>query len=683
MKFTRVFIACLIFLLANLYPGNIFSDNIEKADYYYQKYDYKLALDIYEKIYRKKPSLELAEKIANCYRFINNSEESERAYKRVLSYSGFDPVNYKYYADALKQNGKFDEAKANYQLFAQNVPYRKEEGIRLVNSTDVARMWLENPDPSVKIENLSFLNSSNSEFSPTGYLDGLVITSDRWFVKDNKGAKSKEVFGWTGNPYLKLYFIPKVEATADINFLDATLNDEFHNGPAVFTADGNEIYFTRTETPKTTKDRKAAVITKKLFHAVKVGTSWSKPKPLPFNSSSYSVQHPALSPDGTILYFASDMPGGTGGMDIYASKKAADGSWSDPVSCGPNINTSEDEVFPVVRKDGRFYFASKGHVSMGGLDLFTSEGSYDKFSIAENLKSPLNSTKDDFGVYFKDEKGGYFSSNRNGGKGLDDIYSFDFVTSTPVLANETPKQEEAEALVFAVEGLVIDKASRQPLANTEIVLVNRNTGEQISSFSDVQGRFNFNLSPETRYVVSGNRERYYSRKEGELSTVGLKESTVFNVKFELERAEDAYIVKLENIYYDFNKWNIRPDSYRNLNKVAAFLSKINSSNIQCRAHTDSRGKAIYNQWLSQKRAESAVAYLVNKGVASNRLSAVGLGETELLNKCSDGIKCSRDQHQLNRRTEFKILKVKTKSSTVQPAVETSTMFSSNTRIQNR
>jgi outer membrane protein OmpA-like peptidoglycan-associated protein len=674
MKYTKIGIACLIFLLANLIPGNIFSDNIDKADYYYQKYDYKLALDIYEKVYKKKPSLELAEKIANCYRFINNSEQAEKAYSRVLFYSGFNPINYKYFADALKQNGKFEEAKANYVLFAQSAAGNKELGTSLANSADVARMWFENPDKNVKIENIAFLNSPNSEFSPTGYLAGLVFTSDRWFVKDEKASKSKDVFGWTGNPYLKLYSIPKVDAKSQVSFLDVTLNEEFHNGPAVFTPDAKEIYFTRTETPKSTKDKKkenkSTIITKKLFHSVKTGTTWSKPKPLPFNSSEYSVQHPALSPDGSILYFASDKPGGLGGMDIYAAKKNADGSWSDPVNCGKGINTIEDDVFPVVRSDGKFYFASKGHVGMGGLDVFTSEGTYNAFSLAENLKAPMNSTKDDFGIYFNDEKSGYISSNRIGGKGLDDIYTFEII---PAVAEVPPTIDSLStgAPIFAVEGIVVDKVTKQPLPNTEIVLVNKNTSEQTSTFSDAQGRFDFKLGSETQYVISGNRERYYSRKEGTLSTVGLKESTIFNVRFELERSEGAYIVKLQNIYYDFDKWNIRPSSHKNLNKVVAFLNKISSSKIQLRSHTDSRGVAIYNQWLSQKRAQSAVNYLVSRGIASSRLSAVGLGETELLNKCSDGIKCSREQHQLNRRTEFKIQKVATTTTpSSSPAVVT-------------
>lgn len=669
MKYTRIVFACFVFLIANLFPGNIFSDNIEKADYYYQKYDYKLALDIYEKVYKKKPSVGLAEKIANCYRFINNSEEAEKAYKRVLNYTGFDPINYKYYADALKQNAKFDEARTNYLLYADKASGKREEGTRLANSADVAKMWGENPDKNVKIENVAYLNSSNSEFSPIGYLAGLVFTSDRWFVKDEKGSKNKEVFGWTGNPYLKLYYIPKLDGKSQINFLDPTLNEEFHNGPAVFSTDAKEIFFTRTETPKSSQDKKAPVITKKLFHSVKSGTTWSKPTPMPFNNSTYSVQHPALSTDGGILYFASDMPGGLGGMDIYASKKNADGSWGTPVNCGPNINTNEDDVFPVVRKDGRFYFASKGHVGMGGLDLFTSEGSFDKFSLAENLKAPINSTKDDFGVYFNDEKSGFVSSNRAGGKGMDDIYSFEIRPASETPA-EPEKRDSLSAPIFAVEGIVVDKATKQPLPNTEIVLVNKNTSEQTSTFSDAEGRFDFNLARETQYVISGNREKYYSRKEGTLSTVGLKESTIFNVRFELERSQDAYIVRLDNIYYDFNKWYIRKESHRNLNKVVAFLNKISTSKIQLRSHTDSRGVAVYNQWLSQKRAQSAVNYLVSKGVASSRLSAVGLGETELLNKCSDGIKCSREQHQLNRRTEFKILKVATTSTPATPSVVT-------------
>ncbi|WP_256009301.1 OmpA family protein [Desertivirga xinjiangensis] len=655
MNYKKFLLTAVFFSLSFLIPGNIFSDNVKKADKYYEKYDYKLALDIYEKVMQKRPSLEVAQKLANCYRFINDTEGAEKAYYRVLSFPGFDPLNYKYYADALKQNGKFDEARANYLLYGQSLPARSDEALKLANASDVAKMWSENPDDNVRLTNLDFINSSNSDFSPVKYLDGMVFTSDRWFVATRSASNKKnDVFGWTGNPFLKLYYVKGEDASATIELLSGVINQQYHNGPAAFSPKGDTIFFTRTEAPKG-KNKKLPFISKKIFYAVKNGQDWSTPLPLNLNSASYSVQHPALSPDGSILYFASNMPGGFGGMDIYASKKQAGGSWGQPVNCGPNVNTDEDDVFPSVRADGRFYFVSKGHIGMGGLDIFTCEGSFDSFSLPENLKAPLNSSKDDFGISFKDDMNGYLSSNRNGGKGLDDIYNFSI---KPL--EETESIRSPEVLIFAIEGQVVEKSTGKILSNTEVILLNKKTGEQSVSISDSLGNFGFTLQPETEYVISGDRKKFISRQEAVISTIGLKQSTIFSVKFELERSDNSYIVRLNNIYYDFDKWNIRPDAALQLNKVVSFLKTVPASSIQLRSHTDSRGKAIYNKWLSQKRAQSAVNYLVRKGVAQARLSAVGLGETELLNRCRDGIKCSVKEHRLNRRTEFKIVRINTK-----------------------
>ncbi|WP_207427125.1 OmpA family protein [Pedobacter sp. SYSU D00535] len=656
MTVKKLLLVFLISSAALLIPGNIFSDNIKKANKYYEKYDYKLALDIYEDIMRKKPSLEVAQKLANCYRFINDTEGAERAYAQVLTFSGFDPINYKYYADALKQNGKFEEAKRNYTLWGQNAPAQAGEATRLANSTDVARMWAENPDQNVKIENASALNTPYSEFSPVIYKEGIVFTSDRLFSQKTKGKKKEEIFGWTGNPYLKIYQLTSLNG-GNLQPFSSVLNEDYHNGPAVFTNSGDLVFFTRTEAPKGKKKDRPSIVTKKIYYSRQSGNTWESPRPLELNSPDYSIQHPALSPDGSILYFASDMPGGLGGMDLYASKKTENGAWGQPVNCGPNINTAEDEVFPVVRSDGRFYFSSKGHVGMGGLDIFTAQGSYNTFKLPENLKTPTNSTKDDFGILFLGEFNGYFSSNRGGGKGLDDIYSFSMDVSKPV---------------FAIKGEVVDKATGSALSNTEVVLVNKTTGEQTRALSDAAGKFYFELEPEMDYVVSGNRDKLYSRQEGQISTKGLKESTVFDVQFELEKAEDdVYLVRLDNIYYNFNKWNIRPDATDELNKVVSFMNKVTGVNIEMRSHTDARGKAAYNKWLSQKRAESAIRYLVNRGVASSRLSAVGLGETELVNRCSDGVKCSEREHQLNRRTEFKVVKIKPENAGMPTAVAVS------------
>ena len=643
MKYKKIVLVSFICSIVYFAPRNIFSDNIKQANKYYETYDYKLALAIYEKVMQKKPSLEVAQKLANCYRFINDSKGAEKAYAKVLTFPGADAVNYKFYADALKQNGKFEEAKKNYLLYGQKLPSMMEEATRFANSTEVGRMWAENPDPNVHIENAKALNSENSEFSPVKYKENLVFTSDRWFLKSAEDKKKVVVYGWTGNPYLKLYQATKKGESFDVSLMPS-LNQEYHTGPAAFTASGDTVYFTLTESPKG-KKKKSSFPTKKIYFATKSGSDWSAPKPLSLNSASYSVQHPALSPNGAILYFASDMPGGRGGMDLYASQKQADGSWGAPVNCGPNVNTSDDDVFPVVRKDGRLYFSSKGHVGMGGLDILTAVGAYNEFELAENLKAPINSSNDDFGILFTDDLNGYLSSNRSGGLGLDDIYTFNIVP-------------QKTALFFAIDGEVNDKSTGTILSNVEVVLLNRTTNQQVSTISDVQGKFHFDLEPEMEYIITGNQTQYYSKQEGSISTIGLTESTVFNVKFELERAkDDTYMVKLQNIYYNFNKWSIRPDAAAELNKVASFMSNMPNINVELRSHTDSRGKAVYNQWLSQKRAQSAVNYLVKKGVGSSRLSAVGLGETELLNRCRDGVKCSIKDHQLNRRTEFKVVKI--------------------------
>ncbi len=645
MKYRKISLAFLVCLIVYFSPGNIFSDNISRANKYFATYDFKLALNIYEKIMQKEPSLEIAQKLADCYRFINDSEGSEKAYATVLAFPDADVINYKYYADALKLNGKFEEAKKNYMLYGEKLPEKLDEATSLANSADVARMWAENPDPSVRIENVATLNSENSDFSPVFYKDDLVFTSDRWFVKSTENKKKEVVYGWTGNPYLKLYQATKFNDGFTVAVMPE-LNQEFHTGLAVFTDNADTVYFTVTESKKRKNKENLTFLKKKIYVAYKMGLNWSDPKPILLSNDKYSIQHPALSPNGDILYFASDMPGGFGGMDIYASQKQADGSWGTPVNCGPNINGPEPDVFPVVRKDGTFYFSSKGHVGMGGLDIFTAKGSYDKFGMVENLKAPINSSYDDFGIIFTDDLNGYLSSNRKGGMGLDDIYAFKI---------DSPQEKP---LLFAVEGEVIDKSTGASLSNVEVILFNKKTNQQLRTVSDMQGKFLFNLSPEMEYIITGNQDQYYSKQEGNISTVALTESTIFNVKFELERSkDDTYMVKLQNIYYNFDKWNIRPDAAIELNKVASFVLNMPNISIELRSHTDSRGKAVYNKWLSQKRAQSAVNYLVEKGVGSSRLSAVGLGETELLNRCRDGVKCPLKDHQLNRRTEFKVVKI--------------------------
>ena len=647
MNYRKLLIAITFSFFIYFLPQNIFSDNIEKANKYYEKYDYKFAIDLYEKVMRKKPSLEIAQKLANCYRFVNNMEAAEVAYAKVLSFEGFEPINYRYYADALKQNSKFDKAKENYLLYAQAIPAKAGEAAVWANSCDAAKMWAENPEPNVSIENELLLNSEYSEFSPVKYKTGYVFVSDRWFIKNKASKKGDEVYGWTGNPYLKLYETTG-KSSPELSLLPKPVNNEFHTGPAAFSASGDTIYFSRSEADNSKKGKGKIVGRNFIYYSVKENNDWREPVSLPFNSdATFSVQHPALSPDGMLLYFASDMPGGKGGTDIYASRKMDDGSWGSPVNCGTNVNSADDEGFPSVSDEGTLYFSSKGHVGMGGLDIFSAKGSYNDFGIAENLRSPINSPKDDFGILYLSDQSGLLSSNRNGGRGLDDLYRF---TISAPKAAATP--------ILAVEGQVLDKADGSPLGELLIHLVNINSGKQVSVMSDASGKFRFDLEPEQDYIIKGDDDRYFTRQEGEISTRGVKESTTFSVKFELERSDAAYLVRLNNIHYDFDKWNIRPDAANEMNRVVSFINNTPNVNIEMRAHTDARGTAAYNQILSQKRAESAVAFLRNNGVGSERYTAVGLGETQLLNNCGNGTVCSEADHQLNRRTEFKVVKVK-------------------------
>lgn len=633
-----------VFLLVYLVPSVLFSDDIKDADKLYKDLNYKYALEIYENIMKTNPSVEVAQRIANCYRFINNTEAAEIWYKKVLAYPTASADNYKYLGDALKQNGKFEEAASTFIVWGEKSPDKLQEAQTRANICDVAKVWAENPDVGAIVENEIAFNSENSDFSPVNFGAAILFVSDRW-QKDKKGEK---IYGWTGNPYLKIYSVSRTGK--QVSMLKGNINQGFHSASLAVNATLDTIIFTRAVMPDSKKAKAGEVGKQYLLLAVKNNDEWIAKTQLPFNENGqFSVQHPALSPNGQTLYFASDMPGGFGGMDLYYSEKLPDGTWSKAVNCGSQINTPQDDVFPTVRQDGKFYFASKGHIGMGGLDIFSAVGEKNSFKTVENLRAPINSPKDDFGVVFNEDlKTGYLSSNRVGGVGLDDLYRF------TIGIKAEPKAKEK---TYAVNGLAVEKGTNIPIAGLEVVLINKSNGSETTIRSNEEGKFAFNLEKETDYLVRGNQDQYFTSQTGEVSTKGVNQSTIYDIRFELERAKDVYTISLNNIFYDFNKWNIRADAVTDLNKVDDFLKRMPNLQMELIAHTDSRGSAAYNMVLSEKRASSARQYLVNKGVGAERLTAIGKGETQLLNQCADGLKCTAAQHQLNRRTEFKIVKV--------------------------
>lgn len=644
MMFKRIARIVAVFLFVYLVPSVLFSDDIKDADKLYKELNYKYALEIYENIMKTNPSMEVAERIANCYRFINNTEAAEMWYKKVLAYPNASADNFKYLADALKQNGKFDEAASNFVTWGEKNSDKLKESQTQANMCDVAKVWAENPDVGALVENEIAFNSENSDFSPTRFGSEILFISDRW-QKDKKGEK---IYGWTGNPYLKIYSTSV--STKQVDILKGNINKGFHSGPLAVNEGLDTIIFTRAVLSNDKKIKVTDAGKQYLLVATKKNGEWAVRDQLPFNEKGlFSVQHPALSPDGKILYFASDMPGGYGGMDLYYSEKLSNGVWATPVNCGNEVNTSYDDVFPSVRQDGKFYFASKGHIGMGGLDVFSAIGSRSSFKTVENLRSPINSPKDDFGILFNDDlKTGYLSSNRTGGVGLDDLFKF----TTGIKAE--PKSKEK---IYAISGVAVEKGTNIPISGLEVLLINKDTGGETKVRSDEQGKFAFNLEKETSYLVKGNQDQYFTSQSGEISTKGVNESTVYDIRFELERATAVYTIRLNNIFYDFDKWNIRADAFTDLNKVDDFLTRMPNLKMELIAHTDARGSAAYNMVLSEKRANSAKQYLLNKGLGEERLMSIGKGETELLNQCADGVKCTAAQHQLNRRTEFKIVKV--------------------------
>lgn len=555
---------------------NIFAQrNLKRADHLYNRFDYFFAIKHYNAYLKNhKLTLDIAENMANSYRLTNNTIEEEGWYARTLTFPDSDSGNIFSYAEALRKNGKYKDAKNQYLNYKQLVPAEKNKINSLLAYCDSANNWMKNP-LDVLVMNESALNTGYSEFSPVFYNNGLVFASDR--ILEKKNYHFKDIFGWTGNPYIKLYQSKIINGTvfqAPV-FFDQDINKEFHDGPAAFPDNENVIYFTRTTKIKIkaqqnndptswipNKNSTSNYINRlEIYSAERKENSWKNINPFQYNKpSEYSLGHPAFSPKGDILYFVADMPGGYGETDIYFCKKINDTSWSEPKNVGAPVNTSGKECFPSLDKNGTLYFSSNGHPGMGGLDLFSAIGAGNSWSDVTNLKYPFNSSKDDLGIAF-DTSGssGYFSSNRDGGLGNDDIYRFE------------PSKKRKEKI--------------DPV-----------------------------------HFVS-------------LPELPKKSLSV-------------------NIYFDFDKSDIRQDAAPELNNIIADMLNNKDIRIEISSFTDCRGSAAYNLNLSRQRTEAAVNYMVSRGVDKKKITSKYFGESQLVNHCADGVNCTEQEHQLNRRAEL-------------------------------
>ena len=460
-----------------------------------------------------------------------------------------------------------------------------------IRSCELALEWLRNPE-AYKVDELKELNSKESDFSPAYGRDDFGVI---YFTSSRDDAAGNKTHGATGQSFTDIF-----ESRIDKKSKWSTpvpvevINSEFEDGTPSFSSDYKELYFTRCEAGK--RERKGCVI----MYSKRTGDTWSEPKNIGILPDSVVAAHPALSPDGLTLYFVSDIAGGFGKKDIWKSTRSRSGdAWSKPVNLGPDINTPGDELFPYCREDGTLYFSSDGLIGMGGLDIFKAEPQPDGSWIVKNMKSPINSFADDFGITFENkEERGIFSSTRKG-KGNDDLYSF-----------------ELPPLKFNVTGLVKDEKTGAAITGSLVQLI-ASDGSNLQAETGSWGDFKFALKADVDYIFLASKRGYLNGKEKE-TTKGQEKSREFMVTILLTAIDKP--IELPNILYDFGKWDLRPESMVSLDKLVETLLDNPNVTIELMSHTDSRDTEEYNQDLSQKRAQAVVQYLIDKGIEPERLS---------------------------------------------------------------
>jgi len=604
-----------------------------KADEYYYRYDFDKAISLYESLRDK--DAEVYRRLAEAYWMRGDYDKAAAAYGEVIKQGGYGADDVYRYAYLLRMTGDYEGARKWMEVFARLRP-RDSRAVRFRADPQYYKRLLEG-DPDVSLKNVS-VNGPYSDFGPAYYVNKyIVFTSSR-------GGMFKRVWGGNAQPYLDLY---KAEITSDGDLTGlepfyGEVNRKYHDGPASFNRSGDYMVLTRNIYDRKVKDNKLW-----LYESRKEAGGWTDPEPLPFNSPDYSCGHAALSPDGQSMYFVSDMPGGMGGTDLYYVEKDAEGRWGTPRHLGSSVNTEGNEMFPYFDTEkGYLFFASDGLPGLGGLDVFVSKRSADgSFGEPVNLGAPINTRFDDFALIFRDHKG-YMSSNREGGKGDDDIYAYDHLRRF----EEALKDYYLAGTVKSDEyGQAVEGAQVEVYAADSLVASLR---------SDASGRFAVKVRPGS-YEVRASKEGYEpARARVEEGMFGDRDSVEVELVLSkplVAEAPDICSVKIEPLYYDLDKWYIRPLDRKKLDQLIDFMKRHPEVKVEIASHTDSRASHAYNWELSRKRTMSVVNYLTSHGISRDRLVAKWYGETRLVNECRDGVSCPEWKHQLNRRSEFRIL----------------------------
>jgi outer membrane protein OmpA-like peptidoglycan-associated protein/Tol biopolymer transport system component len=707
-----------------VFGSNVLSAQIDKGNTAFEDLKYQEAIQFYEKGLQKKSNPEAAFRLAESYRLTGQELQAEKWYKVAIDGGQNQPEVRVQYAKMLLSNNKTAEARAEAELVVTLAP-NNILAQNIIKACDTREVLLQS-GKRYTVTPLPF-NDEGLDFCPIYFRDDLVFTSDR----DETGTERSD---WTGRNYTSIYQVPATGGTPEK--LRGDINGRYNDGAAVFSADGQTMFFTRNnyvqnERRSSKKDIVKLIIASAQFES----DQWKLAAPFPYNSDEFNTAHPALSTDSKMLIFASDRPGGQGGMDLWRCEWN-DNSWSTPVNLGPEVNTPDNELFPYLAPDGALIFASNGWPGLGGLDIFIAQPVGNTYSEPENVGAPINSSKDDFGCITRDGmESGFFSSNVNSAIGTEDIYSFKRKPAQPVTPQKyllnglvvdkftgiplpgvavtlenvrngqtqsaetgengrfefalKPNSEyrivgtkngvstnfKTESTInragngviftqlehndprFTLKGKALNRKTNAAVEGVEVTLLNINTMQEEKTFTDANGAFFFQLAQQSNYTVTGQKAGVFTSVKS-ASTEGLDRSTDLYVQLTLnvEIIEIGKEIELEDIYFDLNKADIRPDAAKILDNMVDFMLRNGGIVVELTSHTDARNTQEYNQALSQRRAESTMAYLLSKGVPAARMTAKGYGETQLVNRCADGVPCTEAEHQQNRRTAFRVLK---------------------------
>jgi len=611
----------------------------KKADTLFNKFSFVKAANEYKELIENNYNKDYAtRRLADCYAYLRDPNKAAIYYKKAVEQENV-PIEYYYsYAQALRGIKDYKNSRIWLERF-------KDSG-GVINANDFEKdvnfiTNVFNAKQQYFLDKISF-NSKFSDFGAFEHNGKIYFASSR-----DEGVSVKRLYGWNEQPFLDVYVADvgtktNVDHTAKIK---GDVNSIYHDGPVTITKDGKTMYFSRNNLDEygLSKDKKG-ISNMKIYKATFRDSIWTDIEDLSINHAEYSTQHPALNKDDSKLYFTSDLPGGFGGSDIYIVDINPDGTLGVPKNLGEVINTKNSEGFPFINNEGTLFFSSDGHPGLGLLDIFgTIKGENGEFVDVINLGIPINSNKDDFSFSMNANGiAGYFASNRTGGLGDDDIYAYHRVQT------------------LQLEGVVSDAINTKPIANSIITLFNDKDEQIAYMVTDENGFYQINIDRNKDYKIVGSQVKYIDDYRTFTSKNLQTMLTTITANLLLNPVQDVVkLAELNTIYFDFDKHNIRTDAALELDKIVNLMqNEYPEMVIRIESHTDSRGELSYNDKLSIDRANSTYEYLISKGIDPSRITEhEGFGERRLTNGCENGAKCEENEHQLNRRTQFIVVKM--------------------------